>query len=177
MDISGEVVDVSGGVVDVSGSVTDVSGEVVNVVDVMNMSGTIVDVTDTFVNAPAPAPVDDTIIRLDDILSSQIVLRNQEASDKVLLESIGTISAQIIKPRLIHWASTGFQNAYSIYDIPMRAPPICSDGQRRSLQDYVEFVSGKTIQDHVGILQGRLPDIVVSFAYSGSSIMIVVSKA
>jgi hypothetical protein len=171
VDVSGEVVDVSGGVVDVSGEVVDVSG------GVMDMSGTVVDVSDTFAPAPAPAPVDETIIRLDDILSSQSLLKTQELSDKGLLEGIGNIPVQVIKPRLIQWASTGFQNAYPIYDVPIRVPPICSDGERRTLQDYVQFVSGKTIQEHVATLQTRLPDIVVSFAYFGSSITIVVSKA
>ena len=37
-------------------------------------------------------------------------------------------------------------------------------------------MGGKTIQEHVATLQARLPDMVVSFAYTGVSIVIVVSK-
>ena len=122
---------------------------------------------------PTPPPP----IRLEDILSSVELLQSKEIADKSLLESIATISYDALKPRLIQWAVSGFRNAYTIHEIPMTAPPLCSDGQTRSLQDYIEFISGKTIQAHVAELQTRLADIVVSFAYTGASIAIVVSKS
>ena len=168
MDISGEVVDVSGEVVDVSGGVVDVSGEVVDV-----SGGSLLDISGGGIaTLPTPPPP----IRLEDILGSQELLVAQETNDRVSLESIGTISYDILKPRLIQWAAGGFRNATTIYEIPMTAPPLCSDGEARSLQDYIQFVSGKTIGNHVAVLQARLPDFVVSYAYSGSFIMIVVSK-
>jgi len=167
MDISGEVVDVSGEVVDVSGEVVDVSGGGVDV-----SGGSLLDISGGGIaTLPTPPP-----IRLEDILGSQELLVTQETNDRVSLESIGTISYDILKPRLIQWAAGGFRNATTIYEIPMTAPPLCSDGQARSLQDYIQFVSGKSIGDHVAVLQARLPDFVVSYAYSGSFIMIVVSK-
>jgi hypothetical protein len=160
-DISGTTVDVSGEVVDVSGTTVDVSG-------------TPVDPTSGMIAVlPTPPPP----IRLEDILGSQQLLVAQESADKGALESIGTVSYDTLKPRLIQWAATGFNNAYTIYEVPMRAPPLCSDGASRSLQDYIEFVSGKTIADHVAVLQARLPDFVVSYAYSGSSILVVVSRS
>jgi len=58
----------------------------------------------------------------------------------------------------------------------MTAPPVCSDGVVRTLVDYIPFCSGKTIQGHIAVLQQRLPDIAVSFAYSGTAILIVVSR-
>lgn len=124
-----------------------------------------------------PPPAGPPPIRLDDILSSVEVLSTKESQDKAQLESIGAISYDILKPRLIQWAVSGFRNATPIYEIPMVAPPLCSDGQVRPLQDYIEFISGKTISDHVAALQARLPDMVVSYAYSGASILIVVSKS
>jgi len=122
---------------------------------------------------PTPPPP----IRLEDILSSVELLQSKEIADKSLLESIATVSYDALKPRLIQWAVGGFRNAYTIHEIPMTTPPLCSDGEVRSLQDYIEFISGKTIQTHVAELQARLADIVVSFAYTGSSIAIVVSKS
>ena len=172
MDTSGEIVDVSGGLVDTSGETLDVSGGLVDISgETLDLSG------GTFVDPmiavqPTPPPP----IRMEDILYSTQLLVIQETSDKNLLESIGTISYDVLKPRLIQWAVSGFRNAYTIHEIAISAPPLCSDGQTRSLSDYIEFVSGKTIGDHVAALQARLPDMVVSYAYSGSTIMIVVSK-
>ena len=122
-------------------------------------------------------PTSPESIRLEDILGSQQLLVQQESADKMALESIAAIPYDILKPRLIQWAAGGFRNAHPIYEIPMRTPPLCSDGVSRSLQEYIEFVSGKSISDHVSGLQVRVPDFGVSFAYSGSSILIVVSKS
>jgi hypothetical protein len=46
----------------------------------------------------------------------------------------------------------------------------------RNLADYITFCSGKSIQEHVAVLQGMLPDIAVAFCYTGASIQIVVSR-
>lgn len=154
----------------------DISGETLTPTNMMDLSGNVIYTTSQSVSEPAPV-VEQTVIRLEDILSSQEVLKSQEANDKVLLDGIASLPLELLRSRLIQWAAGGFQNAYNIHEIPMRAPSLCSDGQSRSLQDYIEFVSGKTINQHVAALQERMQDIVVSFANSGNSILIVVSKA
>jgi len=147
MDASGEIVDVSGLFVDMSGGQIAIQ--------------------------PTPPPP----IYLSDILASTELLQAKEDEDRTLLEGIATISYDVLKPRLIQWAVAGFRNAYTIHEIPMVAPPLCSDGQVRSLSDYIEFVSGRTIGDHVSSLQTRLPEMTVSYAYDGTSILIVVSRS
>ena len=174
MDASGEIVDVSGGVIDLSGGVIDLSGGVVDV------SGGVVDVSggiEIYPGVIAIQPSGPPPILLDDILSSVEVLRASENDHRNLLESIGTLSFDYIKSRLIQWATTGFRNAYPIHEIYVAPPPLCSDGVARNLSDYIEFVSGRTIADHVAVLQTRMPDMTVSFAYTGQSIVIVVSKS
>ena len=116
-------------------------------------------------------------IRLDDILNSVQVIQHKETEDKNLLESVGTLPYEYLKSSLIQWATSGFRNAYPIYELRIDPPSVCSDGQTRNLQDYIQFVSGKTIYEHVDALQARFPDIVVSFSYTGASILIVVTKA
>ncbi len=116
-------------------------------------------------------------IRLDDILSSMQFIQHKEAEDRVSLNCIGTLPYEYLKSALIQWATSGFPNAYPIYELRIEVPSTCSDGQTRSLQDYIQFVSGKTIYEHVATLQARFPDIVVSFSYTGVSIVIVVTKA
>lgn len=116
-------------------------------------------------------------IRLDDILNSLQVIQHKEAEHKGVLESVGTLPYEYLKSALIQWATSGFPNAYPIYEFRIEVPSTCSDGQTRNLQDYIQFVSGKTIYEHVSVLQARFPDIVVSFSYTGISIVIVVTKA
>ena len=126
--------------------------------------------------SPAPAPAPPPTISIQDIINAAEVSRSREVQDKTKLEAIGTITFEALRASLLQWATQGFPNAYTIYDLPLSAPAVCSDGQSRSLVEYIEFCSGKTIADHVAVLQARLPDITVSFAYSGSSVLIVVSR-
>lgn len=121
-----------------------------------------------------PVPV---IITIQDILSATELLQQKEAADRVLLEGIGNVTFESLKSKLLVWATSGFPNAYSLMDVPIQPPALCSDGQARTLSDYIIFCSGKTIQDHVAVLQAKLPDISVSFANMGTSIAVVVSRS
>ena len=127
-------------------------------------------------DALSPEPAPPQTISIQDILNATEVLQTQEASDKVKLDAIGTLSFDSLRASLLQWGTRGFPNAYVIHEIPMTAPPVCSDGVVRTLVDYIPFCSGKTIQGHIAVLQQRLPDIAVSFAYSGVAILIVVSR-
>jgi hypothetical protein len=168
VDVSEGVVDVSEGVVDVSGISMDVSGVSMDVSGVsMGMSGIYMDVS----GSSAPPRV-----TMADILASQEVLLQTENMDRVILNSIGQMSADALRTILISWATAGFPNAYPIQDITITPPPRCSDGVTRNLADYITFCSGKSIQEHVAVLQDMLPDIAVAFCYTGASIQIVVSR-
>jgi len=133
---------------------------------------------------PAPSsggestgPTGPVMISLADIVNAAEVVAQKELSDKALLESIGTLSLETVTSKLLLWGKTGFQNAFPLVNVSIVPPAVCSDGVTRSLQDYIQFCSGKTIQQHVQVLQDRMTDISVSFANMGDSISIVVSKA
>lgn len=119
-----------------------------------------------------PVPV----ITLNDILSSVEVVTQKEKDDKAALESIGNISYESLKSKLLTWATSGFSNVYEIHRLTIVPPTTCSDGVSRNLTDYIQFCSGKTIQEHVSGLQTRVQDMEISFANMSSYIAIVVSK-
>lgn len=122
--------------------------------------------------APAPAP-----ISIADILSAVEVLQQKEAADKAALDAIGNASFDSLRPKLVTWATLGFPNAYVLMEVTVNPPSQCSDGVVRNLTDYIVFCSGKTIQEHVALLQAKLVDMTVSFANLGYAIGIVVSRA
>ncbi len=122
--------------------------------------------------SPPPAP-----ISLADILNDIQVIQQKEAADKAALDSIGNSTAESLRPKLIAWALAGFPNAYTLLEVSVTPPAQCSDGVTRNLTDYITFCSGKTIQEHVALLQTKLADMTVSFANVGYAIAIVVSKA
>lgn len=161
-DFIGSVIDLSGTVIDPSGSVIDPSG---------TMMAHLMDAMMATYEPPPPQ-----IITLSDILNEKSVLTAKELSDKALIDSIESLSLDILKPKLIQWALNGFPNAFPIYEFSLTLPDCCSDGNHRCLAEYITFCSGKPIQDHVALLQARMPDIAVSFCNTGRSIQIVVSK-
>jgi hypothetical protein len=124
--------------------------------------------------APPPPP---DVLTLSDLLSDQSVVVTKELADKTLLETIGTQSVGNLRPKLVEWVLKGYPAAFPILSLDIRPPSVCSDGLSRTLPDYIEFCSGKTINDHVALLQAKLPDILVSFANIGGITTIVVLKA
>jgi hypothetical protein len=104
------------------------------------------------------------------------VVQQKEFEDKRLLESIGNISQEALKTKLIAWAVAGFPSAYEIYAVTIVPPSMCSDSVSRDLTDYILFCSGKTMQEHVDPLQQKVTNISISFANMGTHISIVVSK-
>jgi hypothetical protein len=114
---------------------------------------------------------------LEDLINSVEALTKKESEDKTLLESIENMPSEDFKTKLISWAVAGFPNVYEIHRVVIVPPQKCSDGVSRGLADYIEFCSGKTINQHVEKLQEKVTGISLSFANMGTYIAIVVSKA
>ena len=117
-----------------------------------------------------------SVLRLDDILSHSTVLLQKEAADAAALDAVGNPNMNELRTRLVAWAVTGFAGSVSAYEVSISPPKRCSDGVVRDLADYIQFVSGKTIYEHTGLLGAKLPDFRVAFVYMGSSIRFMVSK-
>lgn len=116
------------------------------------------------------------VITMNDILSSVEVVTQKEEVDKAALESIGTMGFEELKTKLLTWGTLGFPNVYEIKRLVITPPTVCSDGVTRDLSSYIEFCSGKPIQDHVAVLQQRVQDMTISFTNMGTYIGIVVTK-
>lgn len=116
------------------------------------------------------------VITLTDVLNATEILQHKENTDKAALEQIAAISFDSIKTTLVSWAVSGFKNSCVLLEVPLVAPETCLDGAKRSLDDYIIYVSGKSIREHVAALQTRMPDFMVSFAYTGTAVLIVASR-
>jgi hypothetical protein len=148
----------------------------------MDLSGTLMDISGILLLDPlhpnyvaSPPPPD--ILTLSDLLSDQTVVLAKEQADKALLETIGTQAVGNLRSKLVEWVLKGYPPAFPILSLDIRPPATCSDGESRDLSDYIQFCSGKTIREHVALLQAKLPDITVSFANIGGMTTVVVLKA
>ena len=146
----------------------------------MDVSGEVIDLTGrSLVGSSLAPPVDPVpdVLTLADLLADHEFVLAKEAADAALLDSIGGQSVQGLKPKLLEWLMKGRPDGFPILSLDIKPPEQCSDGVTRSLPDYIEFCSGKSIQDHVGLLQAKLPDILVSFANIGGMVSVTVLKA
>lgn len=121
------------------------------------------------------APVD--FLSLDDILNEHSIIVAKEAEDKLIIDQIGSQHVSALKPKLVEWIGAGKPNAYPIMMLVIQPPTKCSDGVSRNLPDYITFCSGKSIEEHVGLLQAKLSGMSLSFANIGGQIAIVVSPS
>jgi hypothetical protein len=118
------------------------------------------------------------VIRLDDILADQNLFLQQEARDREKFNALANPDLGDIRAKLVAWASRGFQTPCDLVVIDITAPNICSDGVQRTFFDYIQFVSGKSIGEHMTTLQPILPDFQVAYSYTRTQLRIcVVLKA
>ncbi len=177
VDPSGSVVDASGSVIDPSGSVIDPSGSVVDV------SGSVVDVSGS-VLLPGPIYLSDLSggtpppprILLTEILSNLAVLQQQEASDRAAFAFSATPNLEDIRNKLTAWIAGGKQGLCDLARVSMTPPNVCSDGVSRNFFDYIQFVSGKTLAEHVHVLQDILPEFEVGYRCSRTELVFCVIR-
>lgn len=110
----------------------------------------------------APPPPD--VLTLADLLNDQTVIVSKEQADKELLDAIGTQRVENFRAKLLDWVLKGRPTFFPLYEANIYPPPKCSDGQTRGLADYIQYCSGKTIEEHTALLQAKLPDIPITFA-------------
>lgn len=116
--------------------------------------------------APAPAPETFEVIRLNDILATSDIVRKKEADDAQLFAQLATPNMGDLRNRVIAWGVGGFNGTCLLMEFRVTPPPLCSDGVARTLWDYIQFVSGKTIADHMAILNQRVPDFRVVYLHT-----------
>lgn len=114
-------------------------------------------------------------LSLDDILSDHSIIVAKEAQDKLVIDQIGSQHVSTLKPILVEWVGRGKPNAYPIMVLNIQPPAKCSDGVTRNLTEYIAFCSGKSIEEHIGMLQAKLSGMSLSFANISGQIAIVVS--
>lgn len=138
----------------------------------MDLSGNDILYASQLVNV-APPP---DVLTFADLLHDQSIIQSKEQADKALLDTIGTNPVANLRPRFVEWVMKGCPSAFPIISLDIQLPAKCSDGESRDLASYIQFCSGKTIEEHVALLQAKLPDIPLSFANIQGKVTIVAIK-
>jgi hypothetical protein len=120
------------------------------------------------------------IVTIDQLLSLQQVILNQEATDSANLRAIFiTPTESMFQTQLTTWATLNFPTFYPIASISLNPPAVCSDGVSRNYIEYALFcLQAESFDSLITQLQPQFLGISLSYTYSDPmTINLVVSKA
>lgn len=123
-----------------------------------------------------PPPESPYIMTLEELTASQEALVSKETSDRLSVTRFVNPDPTRVRTRLLQWASAGFPNIFVLSSIELTPPTVCLDGVSRSAFQYVEYLTGTSLSDHVLALQQKLPGMSLSYSTPGTSVCIHVTK-
>ena len=132
---------------------------------------TTVSPSDPFVPPPPPSEPVFEVIRMEDILATAEVIQTKEREDASALAQIASPNMADLRSRVVSWGMSGFRGNCILLQFQVNPPPMCSDGVSRSLSEYIAFVSGKQLHEHLADMQKRLPDFQVVYIHLGNGVI------
>ena len=117
------------------------------------------------------------IMTLEQLQQYHDTIIETETADKLKLTAITNPGSSGIQQKLIEWASAGFPSEYGVVTVSLNPPSTCSDGQSRTIQQYIEFLTGSNIMDLTTAFQTNFLGIYFSYSISGSTVTLHASKA
>jgi hypothetical protein len=115
-------------------------------------------------------------ILLSDLMSQASVLQQQESTDTASLTALATPDVSDIRNKMTAWLASGMQGACNLVRVPITPPNVCSDGVSRNIYDYIVFLSGKSILEHMKAFQDLLPEFEVGYRCSRTEIVFCVIR-
>jgi hypothetical protein len=110
----------------------------------------------------------DPIVSIDDLTNDINIITSKENLHKRMISTLGTVfKEESTKEALIQWGLRSFSPAFVVAELPIQAPKICSDGVKREISEYLNYISlPYTISDHFMALEACLPGIQVTYSFS-----------
>ena len=116
------------------------------------------------------------IMTLEQLQQYHDSIMQAETDDKLKLSAITSPGSSGIQQNLIQWASAGFPNDYGVVVVVLNPPSMCSDGQSRTIQQYIEFLTGSNIMDLTTAFQTSFSGITFSYSIFGNIIILNARK-
>jgi len=117
------------------------------------------------------------IATLDELMASHAAVLIKESEDKQILSVLKTNLRDTFRPSLFQWAAVGFPDIYIVQTFTLVVPPICSDGVKRDMFEYVGYCLGMGLGDMIAEIQTKVVGIQFSHSIMGNTLRLHVSKA
>ncbi len=115
-------------------------------------------------------------ILFSDLVGQVSVLQQQEANDRSALAVLASPNLEDIRTKMVAWVAGNMQGSCDLVRVTVTPPNVCSDGVSRNFFDYLVFLSGKTIVEHLAVYQELLPEFEVGYRCSRTELVICVVR-
>jgi hypothetical protein len=109
------------------------------------------------------------IMTLDQLVQYYDRTLEYEEKDKVSMNFIINPSTSGIQQNLIKWASAGFPSNYQVLSVSLIRPSPCSDGVKRDILAYIQYLTGSTIDTLTTAFQSKFLGIRFSSIISANN--------
>jgi hypothetical protein len=106
------------------------------------------------------------ITTFDELVATHGAIVQRENTDKTSLLSVFQPSPEILKTRLIIWASLGFPPNWQVLSTYITPPQICCDGEIRDASRYSLYLLDTPIDSFLTNLNSQVPGVIFSFFMS-----------
>lgn len=116
------------------------------------------------------------VLTLDDVLDVSKGYAVIENNNKYLFQNL---DYALLKTNLFIWATQGFPDSHSVYQLPVSLPPgetgqiRCSDGALRNIWDYIAFCLGSTLQELMDYYHKNLNGITLTYSLQANPYIVV----
>lgn len=121
-------------------------------------------------------PPNPYITTIDELRSTQEALRNKETIDKSTIFRFVEPDVEELKKRLLQWTSLGFPDTFVLFSVSITPPLQCSDGEVRSIFEYVNYLLQSTLYIKFQELEAKLLGMSLSYSFPTNQICMHVSK-
>lgn len=118
---------------------------------------------------PTPPP---PLITIEELLQLKEVIERKENQDRVVCGQIN-LPYDALRQKLLDWAIAGFPSAYEISRVQIEPPSKCSDGVTRNIYEYIQYLSNKSLDEHLQMIRDQVSGIRVSSTVQTNSWIII----
>ncbi len=126
--------------------------------------------------ATSEGPTEPLQILLSDLMTDISIVRRQEDEDRLKFIVISNPNLTDFRTKLITWIAGGCRGMCDLVQIQISVPTICSDGVVRTLIEYVQYLTGTSLADHIASFQTILPDFEVAYRSSSFDLVFCVTR-
>jgi len=119
------------------------------------------------------------IMSISDLISTAEVVRGKESLHRRVISRLSSVfNEDGTKENMLLWALSGFRPGFVAKELFFEPPIICSDGVKREIAEYMNFVSTPyTVAEHFSAVECCLPGIQLTYSFSGpNTILLHVTK-